>query len=242
MHIIIHRLRALALALACALVVGVPAIGHAADSPPQVLIMLPTADASSPALAAGIARWRKAGLVRNATQLDATEQKEPGFSSLTLLEMTDEAAWKRWEKSEAPGFPKARVRRADVCVHGERPDKNFAKALFEVNVYRIKTTSERYADYCNGYISPLMQGQADAGLMNWYTMYVERGPAGETDAVLVKAYRDAATYEGKVTDFKLELRKRLTAQHPSYPKWHAIKETLRDDVSETLAVVRESAP
>lgn len=222
--------------LVCAATIGVPVVGQAASAAPQAIVMLPPGAKASAELAADITRWRKDGLVRDAIRLEATPQKEPGFSSLLLLEMTDEAAWDRWQKTEGPRLPAdSRVRRADAVVHGERPDRDFANALFEVNVYRIKTTTESYREFCNGYIVPLMEVQADVGLMTWYTMYVERGAGGERNAVLVKAYRDSATYQ-RAAPLKLELRAKLTEQHPTYPKWHSTKDTLRDNVSETLAV------
>lgn len=210
---------------------------HAASAAPQVILTLPPGKATSAALPADTARWRKDGLVRNVLRLEATGEKEPGFSVLLILDMADEAAAARWEKNERPRLPaEARVRRVDACVHAERPDLNMKQALFEVNVYRLKTTSVRYEEFCSGYIAPLMEGQAEAGLMPWYTMYLERGAAGESNAVLVKAYRDADTYHQKAAKFKLTLREQLTAHHPTYPRLHAIKDTLRDNVSETLAV------
>jgi hypothetical protein len=234
MDFVIRRFRFLALLIA--LTCGAPLAACAAETVPQVILSLPPGKATA-ALAEDAARWRKDGLVRNVLQLEAVEQETPGFSTLLVIEMTDEAAAARWEKTERARLPaEARVRRADICVHAERPDKDMEKALFEVNVYRMKTTNARYDEFCHDYIEPLMEGQAEAGLMPWYTMYLERGAAGESNAVLVKAYRDADTYRHKAADFKLKLREKLAAEHPTYPKLHAIKDTLRDNVSETLAI------
>lgn len=220
------------------LLLGCVAAMPLAIAAPQVIVSLPPGDAKASALPKEAARWKKDGLVSTILQLQATAQEEPGFSVLLVLDMKDEAALTRWEKSERPKLPAtARARGADSCVHAERPNKDFGKALFEVNIYRMKIPAAGYAEYCRDYIAPLMEGQADAGLMPWYTMYIERGPQGESNAVLVKAYRDADTYDQKVEGFKLELRKKLTAEHPTYPKLHAIKGTLRDDVSETLATL-----
>lgn len=228
--------RACALVLICGSGLAVPNAVAANDAPVQALVMLSPDARTANEFASSIARWRADGLVTGAIWLDATaEQKEPGFSALLVLEMAGEHAWQQWERNEASRLPaNSRVRRVDAFVHGERTDYVAQPSLFEVNVYRLETSTERYRDYCHGYIVPLMDGQMDAALMGWYTMYVERGDAGERYAVLVKAYRDPATYE-RAAAFKLQLRERLTAEHATYPTWHEIKETLRDNVSETLA-------
>jgi hypothetical protein len=64
-----------------------------------------------------------------------------------------------------------------------------------------------------------------------------RLPASEANSVLVKEYRSDAAYAAAAT-FKPRLRARLTAEHPTYPRYHEIKETLRKNVSETVAKVR----
>ena len=186
-------------------------------------------------LATKIAKWRADGLISNAMRLDArAEQKEAGFSTLLILQMPSADAWKQWQKAATGDLPaNARVRRVDALVRSGDIAGAGSDALFEVNVYRIKTTDERYRQFCDEYIAALMDGQIKANFMTAYTMYVERSAAGDRNAVLVKAYR-ASTFE-RVAAFKLDLRKRLAA-HPTYPKWHPIKDTLRDDLTETLAV------
>lgn len=231
MDFVIRRFRFLALFL------GLSGIALSAHAAPHVIVTLPAGKAPAATLAQDIARWSKDGLVHETLRLDAVAQEEPGFSVLLVLDMADESAATRWEKTERVRLPAgARARHADACVHGERPTKNLDKALYEVNVYRMKVQNSRYGEFCRDYIAPLMAGQAEAGLMLWYTMYLERGATGETNAVLVKAYRDADTYHHEAEGFKLKLREKLTAQHPTYPRLHAIKDTLRDNVSETLAV------
>ncbi|NJO12534.1 MAG: hypothetical protein HC872_02685 [Gammaproteobacteria bacterium] len=223
------------LTVAAVLFAACPWPSGAQESVPHAIIMLPPEASASAELAALITHWRADGLIEEAQQLDAAPQDSAGFSSLALLEIAGEQAWQGWQRDAESRLPAgSRVRRADVVVEGELPDHDPARALYEVNVYRIKTTVERYREFCLGYISPLMQGQSDAGLMSAYTMFTERGPDGDRHAVLVKAYRDASTYAG-IAAFKLELRERLTTRHPTYPRWHPIKDTLRDNVSETLA-------
>jgi hypothetical protein len=193
------------------------------------------------ALAAEIARWKKDAGVSRVLVLDARvpppgSDEAPGFSTLVLLDFADEAAFARW-RATARAPEGTTVRQADAVVHGEAPDRDLTSATYEVNVYRLTTTSAEYRRFSEGYIVPLMDGQRDHALLAWYTMYVERAPVGEANSVLVKEYRSDATYTAAAT-FKPLLRARLAAEHPTYPRYHEIKETLRKNVSETVAKVR----
>jgi hypothetical protein len=213
----------------------------AAASTTHAFVTVPAESPRADALAAEIAGWRKDAGVSRVLVLDARvpapgSDEQPGFSTLVLLDFTDEAAFARWRA--AARVPEGTtVRQADAVVHGEAPDRDLAVATYEVNVYRLTTTPAEYRRFSEGYIVPLMDGQRDHGLLAWYTMYVERAPAGEANSVLVKEYRSDAAY-GTAATFKPQLRARLTAEHPTYPRYHEIKETLRKNVSETVAKVR----
>lgn len=229
------------LAVLCAIWILAPVLARAAEVAPQVMVTLPLGTAAPAALTTKIEKWRADGLVSSSMRLDkqAGEQEDAGFSTLLLLQMKDAGALERWQKAAKQDLPaNARVRRVDAVVSSGDIAKAGKEALFEVNIYRIKASDERYRQFCNEYIVPLMAGQVDAGFMGSYTMFVEEGTGADRNSILVKAY-DAAKFE-RVAPFKLELRERL-AKHPTYPKWHPIKDTLRADVSETLAL-RESAP
>lgn len=228
-----NRLRCILLAICTACVLS--SAVHASGPPPQVVVVAPRG-ASATELDAQIAKWRADSLIGRALRLHAVEQDEPGFSALAILDMKSEEALARW--SIAQQLPKGwRIRRVDSVVRSGDLDVRAAAALFEVNVYSVKTSSERYREFCQEYIEPLMAGQIDAGLMAAFTMFVEREELGERHAVLVKAYRDAPTYHEKVGDAKLAVRAQLEKQHPTYSKWHSIKGTFRSNVSETLATM-----
>jgi hypothetical protein len=211
----------------------------AASAPPQVMVMVPAPAAPPADLPSQVEQWRADGLIVRAIRLDAARQEQPAFSTLLILEMPNESALSRWQTLQR--LPKdARIRRVAPATQFGDISNAAPDALFEVNAYRIKTSDEQYRRFCNEYIEPLMAGQIEQQLMSAYTMYIERGGTGERWSVLVKAYRDARTYDELVPEAKLAVRARLEAQHPTYPKWHPIKGQYRDDVSETLAArVRE---
>lgn len=220
-----------ALCLVCPVVA--PA-APAASAFPKVLVMLPAQKAAPSDLSAEIESWRADGLTTRSVRLNAAVQEEPGFSVLLLLELSSEQALTRWEKARR--LPQdARIRRIDAVVQSGDIGNVAKDALFEVNVYRINTTDAHYRQFCAEYIAPLMDGQIEKRLMTAYTMYVEQGEEGERHAVLVKAYRDAPTYDKQVPDAKLAVRAQLEADHPTYSKWHSIKDAFRANVSETLA-------
>lgn len=67
-----------------------------------------------------------------------------------------------------------------------------------------------------------------------YTAYLERGAVGETDALNVLEYRDAAAF-GSVTKIKTALRDQVAATVPTYAEFDRIKDTLRLDGFGTTA-------
>jgi hypothetical protein len=217
------------------------AVAGAASAATHAFVAVPPESRRADALAAEIAGWKKDAGVSRVLVLDARvpapgSDEEPGFSTLVLLDFADEAAFARWRA--AARVPEGTtIRQADAVVRGEATDRDPAVATYEVNVYRLTTTPAEYRRFSEGYIVPLMDGQQDHGLLAWYTMYVERAPAGEANSVLVKEYRSDAAYAAAAT-YKPQLRARLTAEHPTYPRYHEIKETLRKNVSETVAKVR----
>ncbi len=212
---------------------GAPAVAQRATA----LVTLPGGSTDSAAVQRAAAAWRDAGPASQVIWLDAVAQKEPGFASLGIVEFASEPEYLRWRQQSASKLPAgSRVRRVDAVVSGVDPAYDPRPAVFEVNVYRLTTSVDRYREFSEGYIVPLMEGQRTARLMHAYTMYVERaeGAGDPANSILVKAYVDDKAYAA-APEAKLALRAQLTEKHPTYPKFHAIKETLRQNVSETVA-------
>ncbi len=216
-----------------------PSAAPAVAATAHAIVTVPAGAAVPTALVSQVAGWKSSGRVSHVTWLDSTQSKDPGFTALLVLDFPDEAALSRWrqEQGQALGAPLT-VRQVDAVVHGARPDADARQAVYEVNVYGLTTTAAAYREFCEGYITPLMQGQLQPGLLSGYTMYVERSHDGTQRSLLVKQYRDAAAY-ARLGDFKRDLRQRLTEKDATYARYHQVKDTLRVNVSETTAKWRE---
>jgi hypothetical protein len=231
-------LRALLLSATLALVGSSLARAGSAASP-QVMVMLPPGSVPPPDLSRQLQHLRADGLIGGALRFDATPgQEKHGFSLLLILQATSEETVSQLEKPEH--WPKdARVRRVDPAFKSGDIGKAAPESVFEVNLYRLKASEQRYKQFVGEYISPLMDAQIGDGLMRSYAMYIERGTEGDRQAVLVKAYLDAPTYEKKMPDAKLAIRKRLESEHPTYAKWHPVKDEVRYDLTHTVAKQRK---
>jgi hypothetical protein len=229
---------ALLRALILSAVVGLVSLANAGSTPsPQVMVMLPPKAAAPSDVSRQIQQLRAEGLIGQAARFDARPgQENHGFSLLLILDATSEDAVARLEKSPWPAD--ARVRRVDAAFGSGDIGKAAPESVFEVNLYRLKASEQRYRQFVGEYISPLMDAQIAEDLMRSYTMYIERGAEGDRQAVLLKAYRDAETYEKKMPDAKLAIRRRLESEHPTYPKWHPIKDEVRFDLTHTAATQR----
>jgi hypothetical protein len=231
-------LRALFLSAVLGLI-GSPLAGAGSMSSPRVMIMLPPKAVAPSDLSRQVQQLRAEGLIGEVLRFDATPgQENHGFSLLLILQATSEDAVSRLEKAEH--WPKdARVRRVDPAFKSGDISTAAPESVFEVNLYRLRASEQRYKQFVGEYISPLMDAQIAEGLMRSYTMYIERGAEGDRQALLLKAYLDAPTYEKKMPDAKLAIRKRLESEHQTYPKWHPIKDEVRYDLTHTVAKQRK---
>jgi hypothetical protein len=213
-----------------------------AHAPVHSLVTLPAGAGVPSAFDDEVRRWSTsagAGAGAAAVTVLTGRPAEPGtkdpvgFDLLVILDFADEADYRRWRAGAK--LPAGAVERAaDVVVRGEAPPTDLGSATFEVNFYRTTVAAEDYRRFCEGYIVPLMEGQRMGGLLDGYVMYLERGPVGTARSVLVKQYHDAAAHRA-AAEFKLDLRERLTAKHPTYPAYHRTKDRLRVNESETVA-------
>lgn len=212
--------------------------------PAHVLVRVPAGAAAPAELNEALSSWRQSGHTSNITRVESTQKEAPGFNTLLMLEFPTEGHFDTWQREEA-GKLKAPVqyRRADLLSRNELTPKDSNNSVYKVNIYQPTTSFQEYKAFVDGYITPLMEGQRDKKILIGYWMYVERGAsaAAPGESVLVLEYRDAVAFE-RATPIKADVRARLTASHPTYPKYHEIKEGLRSDVSETMARYTEIPP
>ncbi|RHW18216.1 hypothetical protein D1610_06970 [Sphingomonas gilva] len=224
------------IALLFSISVATPALAE----PAYVVVKLPAGATPPAGLAQSLASWRQSGQVSDVLWLDQDQRAEAGFETFVALEFPSEVHYNEWLRDgRAALAAPLQVVPVDVLTHGEKTPRDSNRSVFKVNSYLPKTPPERMGEYAQGYIKPLMDGQIKAGVMMRYTMYLERIPNGQT--WLVMEYRDPVAFE-RSEAVKGELRPRLLQQNKSYAAFDRIKETLRDDGTETVAAYAELPP
>ena len=209
--------------------------------PAHVLVTLPPNSVAPPGFPEQLAAWRQSGAVSSALLLEQDQKKDAGFASMALLEFPSEAAYVSWDRAEASKLaPPLVVKRADVLTHGEVP-RNSNKSVFIVSTFQLLVPPQRYNDFVQGYILPNLLDQRAAHLLLSYTMYLERGLAGEARAVLVREYRDSEAF-GRHEAVRDDLVKRLRATDAAWTKWDDTQESIRKLLSVTLASYIELPP
>ena len=186
--------------------------------------------------------WRKAGLLTKFKLLKAQPgQKEPGFTTLAVVDLPNEKAFKAWSSQAAPRFgDKVIVRRASLVRHEGQPSKTPASAVHVASLYSTHVSANEYKRYTERYIAPNMNQQRAAGIMSQYAMYLEREPvAGQTRSLLVMDYADPAAYARRDA-VKAEGKQKLLAD-PEWKRLNDVKETIRSDISSTAANDRGAA-
>jgi phosphate transport system substrate-binding protein len=210
-------------------------------APAHVLVVLPAGAEAPAGFADQLAAWRQSGAVSSALLLGQDQKKDPGFASMALLEFPSDASCESWDRAEASKLALPLVmKRADVLTHWEVPrDSN--KSVFIVSTFQLLVPPQRYNDFVQGYILPNLLDQRAAHLLLSYTMYLERGLAGEARAVLVREYRDSVAF-GRHEAVRDDLVKRLRATDPAWTKWDDTQESIRKLLSVTLASYIELPP
>lgn len=212
--------------------------------PAHVIVRVPAGEREPADLPEILASWRQSGFASNVTRIDSTQAQDPGFSTMILLEFPSEGSYQSWEREESAKLKAPLVfKKADLLSKGELTPKDSNNSVYKVNIYQPTVPFQQYKEFVDGYITPLMEGQRSAKILIGYWMYVERGasPQAPGESVLVLEYRDSVAFE-RATPVKADVRARLTASHPTYPKFHEIKDGLRTDVSETGAKYTEIPP
>jgi hypothetical protein len=204
----------------------------------QVLITTPVGSSAPADYAKTVASWKKSGAVSNAILLQQFDGPEsPGFSSMTVLEFADDAAFESWKKSSASALAKNMVvSRVDVLTHDEVKGRDSSKAIFVLGQYEPLISPAEYKTYTDDYIVPNMSNQKFSGIMTRYTMYLEREASGSNSkprSFLLTEYANDAEFARK-KEVKDAYKVALKATHPKWTKINDIKSTLRVDIDETL--------
>lgn len=209
----------------------------AAAEPAHVLIRQPL-DAPTPAgYAAQLGGWRNGGGAFEVILLQGQpDSAKPGFASLAILDFPDEAAYERWQRTEAPKLDKSLVvRRADVMAHSETGSRKPDSAVFILNQYEALVSRSAAQDYTDQYTIPKLSGQTTAGILKRYTAYLEREPEGtHPQIVLVMEYADQGAFARR-EEVKAPHKKRLQENFPVWKRVAEDKASVRIDRNETRA-------
>jgi len=205
----------------------------------HVLIIVPPGATAPAGFAQQLATWRQSGEVSSALLLDQNQKSDPGFASLALLEFPSEGFYERWNRDEAPklGAPML-VKRADVLTHDEVYPRDSNKSVFLVNTYKLLVPPQRYDEFVRGYILPNLLDQKAAHLLLRHTLYLERGPSDEAEAVLVMEYRDSVAFSRRDAVRDAPVRK-LLASDQAWKKWDQTQDSIRKGLTRTLAAYIE---
>ncbi|MCW5548647.1 MAG: substrate-binding domain-containing protein [Opitutaceae bacterium] len=236
----LHSLCALFTLLA--LISGIQAVA----SPTNVLIRVPAGSPVPAQLEPLLAQWRQSGQVASVLLLTQGRPEKAGekavFEALAVLEFPTEGSYQAWRQSAASALPSGLiVRRADALTHGELTPRDSNRSVFVVNTYTPTVARERYNEFVQGYIAPLYEAQRATKRMVRYTMYLEHEEVGKAAAIAILEYRDPHAFATN-TAAKGKIREELTASHPTYAKFHDIKDSLRIDSTGSFATYTELPP
>lgn len=209
------------------------------DGPAYVLITQPVGKTAPADYAAQLSAARKSGTISDVVLVKSKPSEEGpiGFDTLAVVEFPNGAAYDKWIASDAPKLGQDLVvRRADLLVD-DRAKSTGANPAYVVSHYEALVPADAYTKYTKDYITPNMDGQKAGGVLAGYAMYYEREPTpGWTGnrTILVKQYVDEAAF-GRSGPVKAKDKVELL-KNPEWKKINDTKETIRKDISGTLAL------
>ncbi|HEY0687191.1 MAG TPA: hypothetical protein VGD45_32920 [Steroidobacter sp.] len=107
-------------------------------------------------------------------------------------------------------------------------------SIYYVIPYEFGSAGE-YAKYVEGYVLPQVKGWMREGVLSGYRIFMNRYPVGRPwDALFIYQYRDLENF-GQRADTVEKVRKTLE-NDPVWKQYHAIKQTLRSETENTIAV------
>jgi hypothetical protein len=162
---------------------------------------------------------------------------------LTFARYTDTQRWMTVEQTLPGGLTTAGQRlvqsidtySADLTwtAAAEQPAKS-GDPIYYVIPYEFGAASE-YSKYVEGYVLPQVKGWMREGVLSGYRIFMNRYPVGRPwDALFIYEYRDLESF-GQRAQTVEKVRKTLE-NDPVWKQYHAIKQTLRSETENTIAV------
>ena len=241
-------------ALMGALHAGVSGAAEPAASEAQSLIITyQTTPANRPALrramelstALELARWKRDGRIKQYNLLFNRYADSDNWDALAVLTFAtpdDLYRWRDIERTRPAGLPKEAAT-VTTSIHTTPVDMKrlasldgkSAHAVYVVIPYRTLVSEPDYEKYADGYVIPQFKGWMEEGVLQGYSLYTSRFPAGRPwNAMVVLQYKDEAALSAREA-VVAKVRARLKAN----PEWKAISDGKKDVRTELQVVVAD---
>lgn len=196
-----------------------------ASTPVHVLLKVPAGQTAPASLSQDIAQWKQSGTITDATRLDSAEAAEHDLSTLVILDFPSEDAYQAWNAQNASSLgSQVTAKRAELYLSGGTHTVERENAHYMVHIHGIPTApqhADEYKDFLDSYMSPLLKGQHEAGVLRGYRLFIERDENGAIgDSIWAAQYKDADAY-GRTSAIKVKIREDLLANDPGFAKYRS---------------------
>ena len=176
------------------------------------------------------------------------------FDAMIVLDFATYAASDSWlviERKTPGGLTPAGLKLAkplqtylaDLQWEGGNDQPGNAKPVFYVIPYSYSSL-DQYKAYIDAYLIPQVRGWMKEGVLNRYSLYLNRYPVGDPwDSLFIYEYRDRESF-GKREETIAKVRDGLK-NDPVWKHWSDIKATIRSESENTImeeVTQRPSAP
>ncbi|MCO5400397.1 hypothetical protein [Ralstonia soli] len=248
-----------AFARSVAAIAALTGAGHAAAAEPaagdaqSLIITYQTTPANRPVLrqameqstAHELARWKQEGRIKQYNLLFnryADSDNWDAMAVLTFATSDDLYRWREIEQTRPAGLPKeaaavtTSIHTAPVDMKRVAPlDAKSAHAVYVVIPYKTLVSETDYEKYADGYVIPQFKGWMDEGVLQGYSLYTSRFPAGRPwNAMVVLQYKDEAALSAREA-IVAKVRGRLKAN----PEWKAISDSKKEVRNELQVVIAD---
>jgi hypothetical protein len=227
---------------------------EASGGPLSLLIAYRSAPADRPAFRthlqnegrAQLARLQSDGAIKSYQILFNPFANGGTWDAMTVVQFTRYADTQRWmtlEQTAPGGLTSAGLRlvqnidtySADLTWSGAaESSRKQGDSIYYVIPYEFGSADE-YSKYVEGYVLPQVKGWMREGVLRGYRIFMNRYPVGRPwDALFVYEYRDLESF-GQRADTVAKVRRTLE-NDPVWKQFHAIKQTLRSETENTIAV------
>jgi hypothetical protein len=165
------------------------------------------------------------------------------FDAMIVMDFQTYAATDRWltiERKMPGGLTTAGLKLAkplatyfaDLQWEGANDQPGTGKSVFYVIPYSYSAL-DQYKQYIDAYLIPQVRGWMKEGVLNAYSLYLNRYPVGDPwDSLFIYEYRDRDSF-GKREQTIAKVRDTLK-DDPVWKHWSDIKATIRTESENTI--------